>query len=366
MKAVKKFPRKIREIVNEWIPMPDGVRLAVRIWLPVDAEQRGVPAILEYIPYRKRDGTSLRDALTHPYLAGHGYAAVRVDMRGSGDSEGLLLDEYTKQEQDDAVAVIEWIAKQKWCSGRVGMMGISWGGFNALQVAARRPPPLKAIISLCSTDDRYGDDIHYKGGCLLSENLGWAATMFAYSSRPPDPKIVGKSWRKMWLERLRNEPLLIATWLRHPHRDDYWKHGSVCENWNAIEAAALCVGGWNDAYSNTVPRLVQGLKSPAKGIIGPWAHKYPHFAVPEPRIGFLQEALRWWDFWLKGEPTRVLGDPTFRTYIMDAMRPGTSISFIPGRWVKDHIWPSDSVQRQRLYFNGRGLSRESGKDESPT
>jgi putative CocE/NonD family hydrolase len=188
---IKKFPRKIREITNAWITMPDGVRLAARIWLPVDAEQRGVPAILEYIPYRKRDGTSLRDALTHPYFAGHGYAAVRVDMRGSGDSEGLLLDEYTKQEQDDAVAVIEWIARQKWCSGQVGMMGISWGGFNALQVAARRPAPLKAIISLCSTDDRYADDIHYKGGCLLGENLGWAATMFAYSSRPPDPQIVG-------------------------------------------------------------------------------------------------------------------------------------------------------------------------------
>jgi uncharacterized protein len=364
MKVVKKFPRKIREIVNEWITMPDGVKLAARIWLPADAEQRGVPAILEYIPYRKRDGTSLRDALTHPYLAGHGYAAVRVDMRGSGDSEGLLLDEYTKQEQDDAVAVIEWIAKQKWCMGRVGMMGISWGGFNALQVAARRPPPLKAIITLCSTDDRYGDDIHYKGGCLLGENLGWAATMFAYSSRPPDPLIVGKGWRKMWLERIKNEPLLIATWLKHPHRDEYWKHGSVCENLSAIEAAALCVGGWNDAYSNAVPRLVLGLKSPAKGIIGPWAHKYPHFAVPEPRIGFLQEALRWWDFWLKGEPTRVLADPSFRTYIMDAVRPGASIGFIPGRWVKDHIWPSDSVQRQRLHFNGRSLTRESGKDEA--
>ena len=364
MKIVKGIPRKIREIVNEWIEMPDGVRLAARIWLPVDAEKRGVPAILEYIPYRKRDGTSVRDALTHPYLAGHGYAAVRVDMRGSGDSDGLLLDEYTKQEQDDAVAVIEWIAKQKWCSGRIGMMGISWGGYTALPAAPRRPSPLKAIISLCSTDDRYGDDIHYKGGCLLGENLGWAATMFAYSSRPPDPLIVGKSWRKTWLKRLKNEPLLIATWLKHPHRDDYWKHGSVCENWNAIEAAALCVGGWNDAYSNAVPRLVQGLKSPAKGIIGPWAHKYPHFAVPGPRIGFLQEALRWWDFWLKGEPTRVLGEPSFRTYVMDAVRPGASVSFIPGRWVKDHIWPSDSVQRQRLHFNGRSLARESGEDDA--
>jgi putative CocE/NonD family hydrolase len=289
---------------------------------------------------------------------------VRVDMRGNGDSEGLMLDEYTKQEQDDAVAVIEWLTRQPWCTGRVGMMGISWGGFNALQVAARRPPALKAIITLCSTDDRYRDDIHYKGGALLSENLGWAATMFAFSSRPPDPLTVGKNWKKMWLERLKHQPFLISNWLKHPHRDDYWKHGSVCENWNAIEAAALCVGGWNDAYTNAVPRLIQGLKSPSKAIIGPWAHKYPHFGVPEPRIGFLQEALRWWDFWLKGEPTRVLGEPNFRTYIMEAIRPSAAIALVPGRWVKDHIWPSDSVQRHRLHLSGRSLNRTAGAPET--
>jgi putative CocE/NonD family hydrolase len=364
MKIVKNFPRKVREIANQWIPMADGVRLAARIWLPADALVNRVPAILEYLPYRKRDGTVVRDQLTHPYFAGHGYAAVRVDMRGNGDSEGLMFDEYTKQEQDDAVAVIAWLARQPWCTGRVGMMGISWGGFNALQVAARRPPALKAIITLCSTDDRYSDDIHYKGGCLLTENLGWAATMFAYSSRPPDPAIVGKSWKRMWLERLKNQPFLISNWLKHPHRDDYWKHGSVCENWSAIEAAALCVGGWNDAYSNSVPRLILGLKSPSKAIIGPWAHKYPHFAVPEPRIGFLQEALRWWDFWLKGEPTRVLGEPNFRTYIMDVMRPSAAITHVPGRWVKDHIWPSDSVQRHRLYLKGRSLDREPGAPQT--
>jgi predicted acyl esterase len=364
MKVVKSFPRKVQEIANQWIPMPDGVRLSARIWLPADALVNRVPVILEYLPYRKRDGTAVRDQLTHPYFAGHGYAAVRVDMRGNGDSEGLMFDEYTKQEQEDALAVIEWLARQPWSTGRVGMMGISWGGFNALQVAARRPPALKAIITLCSTDDRYSDDIHYKGGALLTENLGWAATMFAFSSRPPDPLIVGKSWKKIWLERLKSQPFLIANWLKHQHRDDYWKHGSVCENFQAIEAAALCIGGWNDAYSNAVPRLLLGLKSPSKAIIGPWAHKYPHFAAPEPRIGFLQEALRWWDFWLKGEPTKVLGDPDFRTYIMETPRPSTVIATIPGRWVKDHVWPSDSVQRHRLHLQGRKLQREVAEPET--
>ena len=161
-----------------------------------------MPAILEYLPYRKRDGTAQRDALTHPYFAGHGYACLRVDMRGTGESDGLMLDEYAKQEQDDALEVIAWIARQPWCTGAVGMIGISWGGFNGLQVAARRPPALKAVITLCSTDDRYADDIHFMGGCLLNDNLSWASTMLAYTSRPPDPALVGERWRDMWLERL--------------------------------------------------------------------------------------------------------------------------------------------------------------------
>ncbi len=360
MKTIKSYPRKVREIANTFITLADGCRLAARIWMPVDAERNPVPAILEYLPYRKRDGTHVRDALTHPYLAGHGYACVRVDMRGSGDSDGLMADEYTQQELDDAVEVIAWLADQTWCSGKVGMMGISWGGFNGLQVAALQPPALMAIVTLCSTDDRYSDDIHYKGGCLLNENLGWSATMFAYSSRPPDPALVGDRWRDMWLQRLEHEPLLAIPWLEHPHRDRYWKHGSVCEDIGAIQAAVLAVGGWNDAYTNAVPRLVGSVKAPVKGIIGPWAHKYPHFALPEPRIGFLQEMLRWWDHWLKGDGTGVDTDPNYRTYIMEPGRPGASVAHIEGRWVSDNHWPADIHGLQRLYLNTHGLAGVKG------
>jgi putative CocE/NonD family hydrolase len=364
MKTVTDFPRKVKEIENLWIPMSDGVRLAARMWLPEDAEDQPVPAILEYLPYRKRDGTIVRDALTHPYFAGHGYAAIRVDMRGNGDSEGLMLDEYAKQEQDDAVEVIAWLAAQNWCSGKVGMIGISWGGFNGLQVAARRPPELKAIVTLCSTDDRYEDDIHFKGGCVIHEQLGWASTMLAYSSRPPDPKVVGKGWKKTWLERLDNEPFLMIPWMQHPHRDAYWKHGSVCEDFGQIEAACLCVGGWNDAYSNAVPRLMRGLRSPCKAIIGPWVHKYPHFAVPEPRIGFLQEALRWWDFWLKGEPTGVSRDPAFRIYIMDAQKPGEGQDYWPGRWIGDELWGAGHTQSKQWYLNADGIGGTPGEEKA--
>ena len=363
MKTIKSFPRKVKEIPNLFIALPGGIRLAARVWMPNDADKKPVPVILEYLPYRKRDGTHVRDALTHPYLAGHGYACVRVDMRGNGDSDGLMADEYTAQELQDACDVIAWLKQQPWSTGKVGMMGISWGGFNALQVAALRPPGLDAVITLSSTDDRYTDDIHYKGGCLLGENLGWSATMFAYSSRPPDPALVGDRWRAMWLERLENEALLAIPWLEHPHRDAYWKHGSVNEDIGAIQAAVLAVGGWNDAYTNAVPRLVGSVQAPVKGIIGPWAHKYPHFAAPEPRIGFLQEALRWWDQWLKGVDTGVRNDPAFRTYIMDVGRPGASVAHIPGRWVSDQHWPSDHGELQRHYLNADSLDSVKGKVE---
>lgn len=356
MKTVRSFPRKIKEIPNLFIPLPDGTRLAARLWLPTDAEKNPVPVILEYLPYRKRDGTVVRDALTHPYLAGHGYACIRVDMRGNGDSDGLMFDEYAEQELQDAEDVIAWLNQQPWSTGKVGMMGISWGGFNGLQVAARQPEGLDAVVTLCSTDDRYSDDIHFKGGCLLNENMGWSATMLAYSSRSPDPAIVGDAWRKMWLERLEIEPLLAIDWLAHPHRDAYWKRGSVCEDIGAIKAAVLAVGGWNDAYTNAVPRLVRTVQAPVKGIIGPWAHKYPHFAVPEPRIGFLQEALRWWDHWLKGLDTGVEQDPAHRTYIMEVGRPGASVSHVPGRWVSDAQWPADQFEMQRWYLNKEGLN----------
>ena len=340
---------EIKELPDMEIFMPDGCRLSARVWMPENAQQHPVPAILEFLPYRKRDGTTARDCLTHPYFAKHGYACIRVDMRGNGDSEGVMEDEYTQQELEDAVATINWLATQNWCSGEVGMMGISWGGFNALQVAALQPKALKAIITLCSTVDRYADDIHYKGGCLLNENLGWGATMWAYSSRPPDPALVGDAWRKLWLERLEAEPFLPITWLRHQNRDAYWQHGSICENYSAVKAATLAIGGWGDAYKNAVSHLVENLRAPVKGIVGPWVHKYPHFAVPEPRIGFLQEALRWWDHWLKNCDQNIEQDPDYTVYLMEGVRPKTWYESRAGHWIAETNWPN-SLQHHTLHL----------------
>ncbi|MGD8886181.1 MAG: CocE/NonD family hydrolase, partial [Gammaproteobacteria bacterium] len=345
MKIIREYPNKVIEIENAWIPMPDGVQLAARIWLPESAEDNPVPAILEYIPYRKRDSSRGRDSQIYPYFAGHGYAGVRVDLRGSGDSEGILCDEYLQQELDDGVAIMRWLEEQPWCNGKVGMMGISWGGFNGLQIAAMRPPQLKAIITASSTDDRYADDVHHMGGCLLGDNLSWASTMFAFNSSPPDPEVVGKKWRDMWFERLRGSGLWLETWLSHQRRDEYWKHGSVCEDYDAIECPVMAVSGWADGYSNAVFRLLANLKVPRQGLIGPWGHKYPHIGMPGPAIGFLQEALRWWDKWLKGIETGIMDEPMLRVWMQDSVPPTTRYKYRPGRWVGEQTWPSKNIEQ---------------------
>ena len=355
---------EIEIVQDQGIILSDNTRLSAKIWRPKQLTSGKYPTILEYIPYRKTDGTQERDALTHPYFAERGYVCIRVDLRGNGDSEGILFDEYTDLELRDAEEVINWVSRQKWSNGNLGMMGISWGGFNSLQLAARNPKPLKAIITLCSTVDRFSDDIHYKGGCLLNENLGWGATMLAYSSRPPDPIFFPNTWKQIWLERLNNQPHLPSVWLEHQSRDEYWRHGSVCEDYSKIKAATLAIGGWGDAYKNAVPKLLEHLSCPKKGIIGPWVHKYPHFAVPEPRIGFLQEALKWWDRWLKNIQNGVENDPDCRFYVMDGIPPKTSYDHRPGKWIVENQWPSKKINTFKYYLASEGKLLPKAEDAS--
>ena len=354
------FPYKVEVHKNVRIPMRDGTELSADIWLPVDASKQPVPAILEYIPYRKNDFTALRDSLRHPYFAGHGYASVRVDMRGSGDSEGILLDEYLPQEQEDGIDVINWLAAQPWCTGNVGMIGKSWGGFNGVQIAAHAPEALKAVIALCFTDDRYTDDVHYRGGAMLgSEMLYWATTMLAYNARPADPKYV-PNWREQWLERLENTPAFIEKWLEHPLRDDYWKQGSINENYRAIKAPVLAVGGWNDGYINPVFRVLEHLDSPVKAIIGPWVHEYPEVATPGPAIGFLQEALRWYDQYLKGEDTGVENDPDLRVWMQRYQEPTANVpKQAEGEFIGVQQWPVPEPQTVTLHGGEDGKLQQS-------
>lgn len=350
----------IEEIENVWIPIADGNRLAARLWRPKNSEQNPVPAILEYLPYRKRDFMRARDEPIHRYFALRGYASLRVDVRGSGDSDGILDDEYSPVELQDALLVIRWIAEQPWCTGAIGMTGISWGGFNALQVAAMAPPELKAIITLCASDDRYSDDAHYKGGCLLNENMQWGSILTLYNALPPDPEIVGERWRAMWSDRLEAVKPSPAEWMRHPWRDAYWQHGSVCEDYSTIKCPVYAIGGWADGYTNAVTRLLAGLTVPRKGLIGPWAHTFPHDGVPGPSIGYLQEAVRWWDHWLKQYDTGIMNEPMLRAWLQDSLPPQPQYAMRPGRWVTEHDWPSDHITVQRLHLDWGQLANVPG------
>ena len=357
------MPRRVRTIDHVWIPLSDGTRLGARIWLPEDAESDPVPAILEYIPYRKGDGTAPRDQPRHAYFAGHGYAVLRVDQRGSGESGGLLHDEYLPQEQADALEVLSWIAGQPWSTGDVGMFGISWGGFNGLQVAAHAPPELKAVISLCSTDDRYSDDVHYRGGAVLAlEMLSWGASMLSFNAIAPDPEVAGPGWRDTWLERIDAVDPYEHEWLRHQRRDDYWKQGSVCEDFAAIKCPVYAIGGWADGYSEAVLRLVAGLGAPSKGLLGPWSHAFPDEVEPGPAIGFLQECLRWWDHWLKGEDTGITDEPLLRAWMQEPVRPAPRHVERPGRWVAEDGWPSARIEARRLWLGDGVLGDEPGRD----
>ena len=254
---------------------------------------------------------------------------------------------------------IAWLAAQPWCTGKVGMTGISWGGFNSLQVAAHRPPALKAIITHCSTDDRYADDIHFMGGTMLVENFFWGSGFFEFMARPGDPEIQGERWREQWLERLESwEPVAATIWQEHQRRDVYWKQGSVCENYADITCAVYAVGGWADGYSNAIPRMLANLQCPRKGLVGPWGHKYPQDAIPGPSIGWMQESLRWWDHWLKDADNGVMEEPMYRVWLDEPQAPDACLAMSKGRWVTEPEWPSANIGEKVFHLNSDGLAEK--------
>ncbi|MEM8812844.1 MAG: CocE/NonD family hydrolase [Pseudomonadota bacterium] len=342
------------------IPLPSGRRLSARLWLPDGAHGTPVPAVVEYAPFRHRDFTYPRDQVIHPWFAGHGYASLRLEPSGSQESDGLPMDEYVAQEQDDCVDALAWIAQQPWCSGQTGMFGMSWGAFSALQVAARRPPSLKAIIPVHGTDDRYRDDIHYKGGCLLASNIAWGTLYQTYMMRPPDPETAGDGWRDQWLDRMRGAPDILAAWLGHPNRDDYWRHGSIAEDYSRIEAATYIFCGWADGYTEAALRMLEHLACPKRLVIGPWGHTYPHIALPGPQIGFLQEAVRWWDRWLKGLDSGIGQDPPVRIYMQETEPPAPSYTDRAGRWLHSASWPLPETDTQVWFLNPGTLDPSAG------
>ena len=204
------------------------------------------------------------------------------------------------------------------------------------------------MISIGTTVDRYNDDIHYKNGCLLYSNFYWSSTMLCYASRPPDPELVGDKWREIWSHRLETQPFPLQKWLTHQRKDDYWKHGSISENYENVKIPSLVISGWADGYINAPPAAAINLPN-AKAINGPWIHKYPHIAWPKPRMDFLREAINWWDKWLKGKDNGVDRLPAYRAYILEQAKPQLRHEREPGRWVAEQVLPSPDT-RSRYYY----------------
>lgn len=329
----------VEETDHLWISMSDGTRLAARLWRP-DTDPP-VPAILEYIPYRKTDMVRGRDERNHPFLAAHGFACIRVDMRGSGDSEGDMPDMYAPAELDDACQIIDWLARQPWCNGRVGMFGTSWGGTASLQASVDAPKALKAVIAVCATHDRFEDDIHYMGGSVLTDTFEWGATLPAILASPPTPH-VGLNWRVHWRARIENLTCPLENWLKERGRGAYWRHGSVIHQADRLSVPILAVGGWSDRYSNAVMRLIDARPDLVWGVVGPWGHHYPDHGAPGPAMGFQRLALEWWRHHLAPEGKRPLNWPRLRSWLREFDRPSETLAERAGGWIESGA-PSEEV-----------------------
>lgn len=326
-----KFVKHVR------IPMSDGIELDAHLWMP---EGDGpFPAVFDYYPYRK-DDLSAGALRYQKYLAQRGYVAARIDVRGTGSSGGVAVDEYTLQEQLDGVEAIAWLAAQPWCNGNVGMFGSSYGGFNSLQVAMHRPPALKAICPMYFTDNRYADECHYKGGALqMLYDVGtYGLAMVAMNALPPYPEATGPRWAETWADHLRAEPWLL-NWLAHQTHDDYWRHGSLCEDYAAVQCAVLIIGGWRDGYTNCNLRTFEHLRCPKKALIGPWLHVVPDVGLPGPRLDHLHEMARFFDYWLKGEDNGVMDEPPIAVYMQRYDPPAAQRAVTSGEWRYETEWP---------------------------
>ncbi len=324
-----------------FITMPDGTRLATTLFLPASDEP--VPCVLEALPYRKDDLTATYRPEYVRLRDEHGYAVARVDVRGTGSSDGLATDEYPEQEQRDLCDVIAWLAEQPWCTGAVGMYGTSYSGFNSLQVACERPPALKAIIAIYATDDRYTDDVHKMGGSLrLLDLVDYPAYMVAMNALPPVPALVGDGWRDDWRRRVDElEPWLLR-WLEEQRDSAYWRHGSVRPAYDRIECATMLVGGWADGYRNNTFRTVQALRengTPHRLLLGPWSHMSTATSLPGPHIDLVPVMARWWDRWLRGIDDGYDDEPALTWFQQASTRPSPDRRLVEGEWRTAPQWP---------------------------
>jgi len=335
--------------VEQRIAMSDGIELAVTLYLPGTADPQ--PCILEALPYRKDDVTCTYRPEYLRLRDEHAYAVARLDLRGTGSSGGIATDEYPAQEQRDLTEVIAWLAAQDWCTGKVGMYGTSYSGFNSIQIAMDQAPGLAAIIAIYATDDRYTDDVHYLGGALKWLDLvDYCHYMTPMNTLPPVPALFGDGWRDEWRRRLdAHEPWLFR-WLEHQRRDAYWQHGSLRPDYARIEVPTMLIAGWADGYRNNSLRTAAALREsgvPHRVLFGPWAHASTASSRPGPRIDSVPEMARWWDRWLRGRDDGAGGcavpGATLEYFARHSTQPEPDLVDVEGEW-RAEVWPSPRVR----------------------
>ena len=345
---------------RSWIPMEDGVRLAVSLYVP-DSADAGEPApvVLEALPYRKDDATASYRPEYERLCGEYGYAVARIDLRGTGSSEGVATDEYPASEQADLCQVIAWLAAQPWSTGAVGMYGTSYSGFNSLQVAAERPPALKAVVAIYASDDRYTDDVHYTGGALkLLDLVDYPLYMVALNALPPVPAIAGPDWRERWRARVEGlEPWLLR-WLEEQADGPYWRQGSLRPAYERIACPTMLVAGWADGYRNATFRMLERLRAPARLLFGPWSHMDPDISLPGPRIDLVPEMVRWWDRWLRGRRNGVDEAPPVTVFVRHATRPAPDLDELAGSWRDEPVWPPERARSLTLPLSGAAPASE--------
>ncbi|MGA7905893.1 MAG: CocE/NonD family hydrolase [Candidatus Sulfotelmatobacter sp.] len=328
-----------------WIPMKDGIRLAATLYMP-DGAKAGekFPALLEYLPYRKDDGTAAEDYPHHAYFARRGYVGARVDIRGFGASEGVPPErEYSEQEQEDGEQIIAWLASQPWSNGNVGMFGISWGGFNSLQMAMRHPPALKAILATDATAELFHDDVHYMDGMVHIDefelNMDMAEGWTGAPDYTLDEKVLGPRF---------DAPPWSLLYLKHQHDGQFWR--DRVRPLSAITIPSFLIGGLQDGYRDNVPDMLMQAKGPVRAIVGPWNHTFPNDAAYGPRIEWRDQAVRWFDYWLKGRDTGVQNDPRLVIYMQHWHPPDPNLAEVPGEWRREDTWPPKEGQPSELFF----------------
>ena len=349
---------------NVRVPVRDGLTLSANLFMPA-AKHPGetFPAVLEMIPYRKGDWRYRADHKRMTWLAMRGYVGCRLDIRGTGSSPGIALDEYTDEETRDGYDAVQWLAARPWCNGNVGMWGISYGGFTSVQVAKLAPPALKAIVVMYATDDRYTDDVHYIGGCMTgSEFAQYAVSQIAMNAMPPNPNFTQGNWAEEWKDRLEKTPPWILDWIRRQKDGPYWRRGSLAPDYERISCALFHIGGWADGYTNAVLRMQEKcVNAPRKALIGPWVHSPPDVAYPGPNIDWLHEMKRFFDFWLKGIQNGVMDDPCLTVFLQEYTPPEPFPRVVNGSWRSEKDFPIDRTQMNVLHLNDGGLSRETGR-----